>query len=269
METRPLGDGGPHVPVVGMGTWQTFDVRGDDEVERARRVTDAALAGGVRVLDSSPMYGAAEQVLGATLDGRRDEAFVATKIWTHDRSEGRGQARRALGYFGGHIDLLQVHNLAAWREQLALIEDLRDDGLVGLAGATHYSPSAFGELAEVMRTGRVDAIQVPYNPRERDVEERILPLAEELGIGVVVMRPFGGGSMMRRAPSPGELEPLRDFGVETWAQALLKWCLSDTRCTVAIPATSKPERMTENAAAGEPPWLGPEERALVERLATA
>jgi aryl-alcohol dehydrogenase-like predicted oxidoreductase len=266
MELRPLGEGGPQVPVVGMGTWQTFDVGGHEGIEHARRVTDAALAAGARVFDSSPMYGAAEEVLGATLEGRREEAFVATKIWTHDPSEGRRQAERALGFYGGRVDLLQVHNLAAWREQLDLIEELRADGRVGLAGATHYSPSAFGELAEVMRTGRVDAIQVPYNPRERAVEHTILPLAEELGIGVVIMRPFAGGSLMR---SREQLEPLHEYGVHTWAQALLKWCLSDPRTTVAIPATSKPARMTENAAAGEPPWLGPDERALVERLATA
>jgi aryl-alcohol dehydrogenase-like predicted oxidoreductase len=267
MEERPLGHGGPQVPVVGMGTWRTFDVRDGEGMERARRVVDAALAAGARVLDSSPMYGAAEEVLGAALEGRRDEAFVATKIWTHSASEGRAQAERALGFFGGRIDLLQVHNLAAWREQLDLIEELRDQGRVTLAGATHYSPSAFGDLADVMRTGRVQAIQVPYNPRERAVEREILPLAQELGIGVLLMRPFGEGALMRRAPSPEQLEPLREFGVETWAQALLKWCLSDTRCTVAIPATSRPERMTENAAAGAPPWLGPDERALVERLA--
>src|SRR4051795_10381103 len=126
MEERPLGDGGPSLPVVGMGTWRTFDVRGDDAVAAARRVTDAALAAGARVFDSSPMYGAAEQVLGATLEGRRDDAFVATKIWTHDAAEGRRQAERALEFFGGRIDLLQVHNLAAWREQLDLIEVLRD-----------------------------------------------------------------------------------------------------------------------------------------------
>jgi diketogulonate reductase-like aldo/keto reductase len=214
------------------------------------------------------MYGAAEEVLGRALEGRRDEAFVATKVWTHDPAEGRRQAERALGYFGGRVDLLQVHNLAAWPEQLALIEELRDAGRVGYAGATHYSPSAFGELAEVMRSGRLDAIQVPYNPRERAVEREILPLAEELGIGVLVMRPFGEGGLMRRTPPPAALEPLREFGVETWGQALIKWILSDRRCTVAIPATSRPERMAENAHAGQPPWLGPGERALVERLAT-
>jgi diketogulonate reductase-like aldo/keto reductase len=213
------------------------------------------------------MYGAAEEMLGAAVEGRRDEAFIATKIWAYSAREGEQQAERALRFFDGRIDLLQVHNLAAWREQLDLIERMRANGQVGVAGATHYSPAAFDDLAEVMRTGRIEAIQVPYNPYEREVERTILPLAEELGIGVVVMRPLGAGSLMRVAPSEGELEPLREHGVETWAQALLKWSLSDPRCTVAIPATSRPERMTENAAAGEPPWLGSDERALVERLA--
>jgi aryl-alcohol dehydrogenase-like predicted oxidoreductase len=251
-----------------MGTWRTLDVRGEAAAAGARKVVDAALAAGARVFDSSPMYGAAEEVLGQTLEARRDEAFVATKLWSHSPVEGRHQGDRALRFFGGRIDLLQVHNLAAWEEQLATIEELRDAGAVGLAGATHYSPSAFGELATVMRTGRVQAIQIPYNPHEREVEREILPLADELGIGVLVMRPLGGGSLVGRGPGAAELEPLREFGVDTWGQALLKWVLSDPRCTVAIPATSRPERMTENAAAGEPPWLGPEERALVERLAT-
>ena len=268
MELRPLGDSGPQLPVVGMGTWQTLDVEGEDGLRHARAIVYAGLDAGVRVFDSSPMYGAAERVLGASLEGRRDEAFVATKVWSHHRAEGREQAMRALGYFGGRIDLLQVHNLAAWREQLDLIEELREQGKVGSAGATHYSPSAFDELAEVMRSGRVQAIQVPYNPRERAVEQTILPLAEDLGIGVLVMRPFGEGALTRNPPAPEQLEPLKEHGIATWGQALLKWCLSDPRCTVAIPATSRPERMAENAQAAEPPWLGLEERALVARLAT-
>jgi aryl-alcohol dehydrogenase-like predicted oxidoreductase len=138
---------------------------------------------------------------------------------------------------------------------------------VRVIGATHYSAGAFGELAQVMRSGRIGAIQIPYNPHQREVEREILPLAAELGIGVVVMRPFGEGALLRRAPSESELAPLREFGVHTWAQALLKWVLSDPRCHVAIPATSRPERVAENVAAGSPPWFGPDERALVERLA--
>ncbi|HYU57577.1 MAG TPA: aldo/keto reductase, partial [Actinomycetota bacterium] len=123
------------------------------------------------------------------------------------------------------------------------------------------------ELTAVMRTGRVTAVQVPYNPRERAVEREVLPLAAELGIGVVVMRPFGEGSLTRRPPSEADLAPLAPFGVRTWAQALLKWILSDPRCQTAIPATSRLGRTRENAAAGDPPWFGPEERELVARLA--
>jgi diketogulonate reductase-like aldo/keto reductase len=220
------------------------------------------------LFDSSPMYGAAEEVLSVALEGRRDNALVATKIWTGSREEGEAQAKRALAWFGGRIDLYQVHNLVAWETQLALLERLRDKGAVAAIGATHYSPPAFDELATVMRTGRISTIQIPYNPIENAVERTILPLAEELNLGVVVMRPFGEGALMRRPPSAQELSPLADFGVQTWAQALLKWILSDRRCHITIPATSKPGRTRENARAGEPPWFGKAERDLVRRLAT-
>jgi aryl-alcohol dehydrogenase-like predicted oxidoreductase len=234
------------VPCVGMGTWQTF--RGDRS-----GLVDAALDAGIRVFDSSPMYGEAEQRLGEALAGRRDEAFVATKIWTPAPDEGRRQAERAIGLYGV-VDLYQVHNLVGWREQLALLEELREAGEVRLIGATHYSPSAFAELEEVMRTGRIDAIQIPYNPREREVEKRILPLAEELGLGVLVMRPFAEGALTCRGRAT--------------AEQLLKWVLSDPRCTCAIPATSSERHMLENARAGEPPWLDPEERDYVARVAS-
>jgi aryl-alcohol dehydrogenase-like predicted oxidoreductase len=269
MEQRRLGSGGPELPVVGMGTWQTFDVRGAQAQARVGEVVGAALAAGMRVFDSSPMYGAAESVLGAALAGRRDEAFVATKVWTSDPGESEAQIARALDWYGGRVDLYQVHNLVAWREQLDRLEREREAGRVAWIGATHYSASAFGELARVMRSGRIEAIQIPYNPLEREVEREILPLAQELGLGVLVMRPLGGGALGRRRVPEAELAPLREFGVRTWGQALLKWALSDPRCTVAIPATSRPERAAENAAAGEPPWLGPDERALVARLAGA
>jgi aryl-alcohol dehydrogenase-like predicted oxidoreductase len=269
VEERAFGAGGLTVPVVGMGTWQTLDVRGAAAEARSREIVHEALDAGARFMDSSPMYGAAERVLGEALGARRGEAIVATKVWTSDPDEGAAQVDRALRWYGGRVDLYQVHNLVAWREQLALLERRRDGGAVRAIGATHYSPSAFRELAAVMRSGRIDAVQVPYNPHERQVEREILPLAEELGLGVVVMRPLGAGALVRRAPAPERLEPLRPFGIETWAQALLKWVLSDPRCTVAIPATSRPGRAAENAAAGKPPSLGPDERALVAELAGA
>jgi len=206
-------------------------------------------------------------VLGLALEGRRDRALIATKIWTPSAAEGEAQARRALAYFGGRIDLYQIHNLVAWRDHLTTLERLRDAGQVGVIGATHYSSTAFDELATVMRTGRIGAIQIPYNPLERDVERVILPLAADLGLGVVVMRPFGEGNLMRRTPPPSALEPLRPFGITSWADALIAWVLSDRRCHVTIPATSHPEHMERNAKAGEPPWFGPQERAYVAQLA--
>lgn len=269
METRPLGSSGLEAPVVGMGTWQTIDVSGASAEGEAHRVVRSALDAGSTFLDSSPMYGEAERVLGEALGERRDEAIVATKVWASTREEGERQAERALGFYGGRVELYQVHNLLAWRDQLELLERRREEGSVAAIGATHYAPSAFGELAELMRSGRISAIQVPYNPHEREVERELLPLAEELGLGVVVMRPLGGGGLVAREPSAGELAPLREAGVESWAQALLKWVLSDMRCHVAIPATSRLERAAENAAAGEPPWLDSELRDYVARLAGA
>ncbi len=267
MEHRELGRTGLQVPAVGMGTWRTFDVSGEPARKNARAVVDTALKAGANFFDSSPMYGEAEHVLGEALRGRRKMALVATKVWAPTRSEGRAQVKRALQFFGGYVDLYQIHNLLNWLEHLAMLEHLREAGKVRAIGATHYSSSAFGELRHVMQTRRITAIQIPYNPIQREVERDILPLAADLNLGVVVMRPFAEGALMRRIPSQDELAPLKPFGVTTWGQALLKWILSDPRCHVAIPATSNTRRMAENAAAGDPPWFGPEERSLVARLA--
>jgi aryl-alcohol dehydrogenase-like predicted oxidoreductase len=267
VERRPLGRTGLTVPVVGVGSWRTFDVRSVRAEAEAKSRVEEALATGANLFDSSPMYGRSERVLGAALAGLREKVLIATKVWSPSVGEGERQAEHSLRYFDGLIDLYQVHNLVAWHEQLSLLERLRGEGRVRAIGATHHSPSAFSELATVMRTGRIGAIQVPYNPVEREVEREILPLAAGLGLGVVVMRPFGQGSLTSRPPDPRLLRPLGEFGVRTWAQALLKWILSDERCHMAIPATSRPGRTAENAEAGQPPWFEPEERALVSRLA--
>jgi diketogulonate reductase-like aldo/keto reductase len=256
MEERRLG------PVVGLGTWNTFD----RDAALAEQVVAAAFDGGTRLVDSSPMYGGAEPSLSRALAGRRSEAVVATKIWSRDVADGRAHFARQLEWFG-RVDVEQVHNLVSWQEHLPWLEAERGAGRIGRIGVTHYSSAAFAELEEALRTGRFEALQVPLNPHERECEERLLPLAEELGVAVIVMRPLGEGSLMRRPPAPEELAPLEPFGVRTWAQALLKWALSDPRVDVVIPATTNPEHARANAAAGEPPCLGAEERRLVERLA--
>lgn len=258
MENRRLG------PVVGLGTHETFD----SDTGLAREVVGAALAAGTLVFDSSPMYGGAERSLGAALDGRRVGSSIATKIWASSPEEGRAQYAAQRGFFG-RVEIEQVHNLVAWERHLPWLEEERQAGRVDRLGATHWSSGSFGELERALRTGRFDTVQIPLNPSEREAEARLLPLAEELGIAVVVMRPFGGtGAPLLRHPPPDEaLDPLRAYGIETWAQALLKWVLSDPRADLVIPATSRGERALSNAAAGSPPWLGAEERAYVERLA--
>lgn len=253
MEERRLG------PVVGLGTWNTFG----GDTGTARSVVDAAFEAGCRVYDSSPMYRGAEQSLGAALIARRDDVRVATKIWAASVAEGREQYTRQLDWFG-RIEIEQIHNLLAWEEQLPWLERERDEGRIQLLGVTHYAAGKFDELARALRTRRFDVVQLPLNPQERECERELLPLAAELGVSVIVMRPLGEGDLLRRSP-PAEV--LRDLGVETWAEALLKWVLSDERVDVAIPATRIPEHATANANAGEPPWFDAEQRRLVERFA--
>jgi diketogulonate reductase-like aldo/keto reductase len=258
VEERRLG------PVVGLGTWKTFG--GDAAL--AQDVVGAALDGGVRVFDSSPMYGGAEASLGDALRERREGTTVATKIWTPSAEEGRRQYEAQRRFFG-RVELEQVHNLVSWEAHLSWLEAEREEGRIDRLGVTHYAASSFGELERALRTGRFDTVQVPLNPLDRECERRILPLAEERGIAVVVMEPFGGtgAPLVRRSPPAEALDPLRELGIETWAQALLAWILADPRVDVVIPATSRPERAAENAHAGDPPRLGPEARELIERLA--
>jgi aryl-alcohol dehydrogenase-like predicted oxidoreductase len=266
MEKRSFGRSGLEVPVVGMGTWRTFDVHGAAAEARCREIVDVALRTGARLFDSSPMYGRAERVLAGTLSGRRHQALVATKVWAGSRAEGQEQIERALDWFGGRVDVYQVHNLLGWREHLPYLRDLQAQGRVGVVGVTHYNPSAFPDLLRVIQSGLVDQVQLPYNAAAREVEREILPAAAERGLGVIVMQPLGVGALAQRAPAAEALRFLPRFGIRTWAQALLKWILSDARVHTVIPATSSPDHMAENAEAGDPPWLDAPARDTIAGL---
>ena len=265
MEERPLGATGMSVPVVGMGTWKTFDVEGAERNARRRMVAEA-LDLDVRLYDSSPMYGRAEEVLADCLKNRRDEAVVATKVWAASADEGRRQIERALAIYGGEVEIYQVHNLRLWKEHLAALEKRKRDDEVRAIGVTHYNAAAFDELEEVMKTGRIDMVQIPYNLADRAVEKRILPEAGKRQLGVLVMEPLGTGALARKAPPAELLEPFLDERVRTWPQVCLKWILSDPRVTAVIPATSSPAHMRENAAAGEGDWYDDKEREAIAEI---
>jgi diketogulonate reductase-like aldo/keto reductase len=213
------------------------------------------------------MYGEAERVLGRAIEGRRDQVILATKVWTRNgQYDPDKQIADAMRYFSGFVDLYQVHNLNDTDLVLTKLEKLREEGKTRLLGVTHYLEEHFDEIASWMRSGRIDSVQLPYNAARTSAAKELLPLAEELGLGVVVMVPLGSGSLVKLPVTQEELKPFAEFGCRTWAQVLLKWVISDTRVHVAIPATSHPERMKENAEAGSLPFFDEATRGRVEAI---
>ncbi|MEM5365720.1 aldo/keto reductase [Paraburkholderia azotifigens] len=270
METRKIPSTGEPLPVVGCGTWRTFDV-GDDPQGQARlaEVLNVLFAAGGSVIDSSPMYGSSEAVAG-TLLTRLDahgKAFVATKVWTQGREAGIAQMEQSMRRLQQpRIDLMQVHNLVDWRTQLATLRDWKARGRVRHIGITHYTSSAFEEVAGVMRSEKPDFVQINYAADDRDAEQRILPLAHDLGIGVVINQPFGGGGLLSRVGKTPLPAWAAEIGCTTWAQVLLKFVLAQPAVSVVIPGTGRPEYMADNVRAGTGPYP---DKALRKRIAEA
>ena len=248
MQTRMIRN--LEVPVIGMGSAGSFDVP-MTELGVRKQILDNCVTQGSIFVDTSPMYRRSEAVIGAAMEGNRDKFQLATKVWCTGRDTAVKQMARSFELLNtDYIEVMQIHNLVDWRTHLPLLEEMKFEGKIGIIGLTHYSPDALEEMAEIMRTGRIDSVQISYNVMERQVEDVILPLAEEMGIGVIVMRPVGAGQLFRNLIAKPNLEPLQEFGIRTWGQALMAWLLADSRVTVLIPATSKPQRIIENAAAG-------------------
>lgn len=264
MQTRKLAT--LEVPPIGMGTWKTFDVRSKAEIAVRKEIITVCLSESVSFLDSSPMYGKSESVVGVTTEGERDQFQLATKVWCTGLSHGKTEIAQSFERFRtDYIDVFQIHNLLDWETHLPTLEGLQAEGKIGLIGITHYMTAAYPEMIRIMKGGRISTIQIPYNVLERTCETEILPLAEELGIGVIVMQPLGVGRLVTGLRREPDLTPLEAHGIETWAQALLAWILADTRISVVIPATSKPERIRENAAVGGLPALPRELRTYIEK----
>ena len=254
LNTRPIPASGEALPVIGCGTYIGFDVApGSAAYAQLPGVLDTLFAAGGSVIDSSPMYGRAETTTGELLAeaGSRPRAFLATKVWTSGREAGMAQIEQSFARLGAsRIDLLQVHNLIDWRTQLATLRRLKDAGRVRYIGITHYTASAYAEVQAVLRAEKLDFLQINYALDDRTAAERILPLAQERGVAVLVNQPFGGGGLLRRLaaqPLPGWAA---DIGSTSWAQVLLKFVLSHPAVTCAIPGTSRPAHMLDNLAAG-------------------
>lgn len=249
MEKRELGTLG--VSVIGLGTMRAFDVTDEADLVVRRQIIDNCIANRINFIDSAASYGAAERAVGITIEGKRDKFYLATKVRCEGKEAGEQQIAQSFENFNtGYIDLLQIHNMIDYQTHLPTLERLQDEGKIGMVGVTAMVVDAYPAIMDLMRSGRIDTVQIPYNVVQREVEERLLPLAEELGIGIMVMEPLKKGRYVKELKGDPDLTPLKEFGVRTWAQALLAWVVADSRVSMTIPATSRPERINENAQVG-------------------
>jgi len=254
MNTRPIPSSGEALPVIGCGTYVGFDhAPGTPEYSQLPSVVGALLDAGGKVLDSSPMYGRAEATTGALLaaNGRRAEAFLATKVWTSGRAEGVRQMEASMRLLrADRIDLMQIHNLLDWRTHLATLRSWKDAGRIRYLGITHYTASAYAEVEAVLRAEKLDFLQINYALDDREAERRLLPLAAERGVAVIVNMPFGGGGLLRGLLAKPLPSWAAEIGCTSWAQLLLKFVLSHPAVTCAIPGTRRREHMEDNVRAG-------------------
>jgi diketogulonate reductase-like aldo/keto reductase len=254
MHQRKIPSNGELLPVIGCGTWRTFDVgaKPEDRAPLAEVLRILFEAGG-SVIDTSPMYGSAEAVIGDLLAaaGTRDKAFIATKVWTSGHDNGIAQMRQSMRLLKtDRIDLMQIHNLLDWRAHLPTLRAWKAEGRIRLLGVTHYTQSAHDELEAVLRAEKWDFVQLNYALDDRAVERRLLPLAAERGVAVLVNQPFGGGGLLRKLLSRKLPDWAGEIGATSWAQILLKFVLANPAVTAVIPGTGKPEHMKDNVQAG-------------------
>ncbi len=259
MIARAIPSSGEKLPVIGLGTWQVFDVNLTPENEKQLgEVLSLFVKLGGRVIDSSPMYGRSEEVIGAlaTKLGIREKLFLATKVWTRGKQEGIDSMERSLTRMQTkRIDLMQVHNLVDVETHLATMRDWKAQGRFRYIGVTHYNESAFSDVEKILRKEKLDFLQMNYSIMEREAEERILPLAQDRQVAVIVNRPFGGGDLFSRVRSKALPEWTAEFDCRSWAQFFLKWIIAYSGVTCAIPATNKPDHLADNlhAATGQLP----------------
>ena len=268
MLTRTIPGTGETLPVIGLGTWQVFDV-GADAAARAplRDVLRTFFAAGGRMVDSSPMYGTSESVVGDLCTDLSicEPLFVATKVWTSGREAGIQQMGTSFKRLRVEkMDLMQVHNLLDVATHTKTLADWKAKGRVRFVGITHYTSSAYADVEKWLKTGQYDFLQINYSLAERESAQRLLPLARERKVAVIANRPFAEGAMFRRVRGKPVPEWAKEAGMATWAQYFLKWIVSHPAVTCAIPGTGRADHLADNLAAGAGPL--PDE-ALRTRMA--
>jgi len=254
MLARAIPSSGEKLPVIGLGTWQAFDVDlASDNRRQLGDVLSLLVKLGGRVIDTSPMYGRAEEVIGelTTALGNRDKVFLATKVWTRGKENGIKSMERSMALLRAkRIDLMQVHNLVDLETQLATLREWKAQGRIRYLGITHYEAGAFAEVEKIMRSEKLDFVQINYSIMEREAEERLLPLAQQRGVAVIINRPFGGGDLFSRTRSTPLPDWAAEFDCRSWAQFFLKWIVANSAVTCTIPATSKPPHLEDNMMGG-------------------
>jgi aryl-alcohol dehydrogenase-like predicted oxidoreductase len=254
MLMRSIPASGEKLPVIGLGTWKVFDV--DLTPENEKQLSDVLslfVRMGARVIDSSPMYGRSEEVIGAlaTKLVRHEKLFLATKVWTRGKRAGIESMERSFERLRTkRIDLMQVHNLVDVTTHLATLRDWKAQGRFRYIGVTHYDSSAFGEVEKVLRSEKLDFLQINYSIMEREADEKILPLAQERGVAVIINRPFGGGDIFARVRAKALPDWAAEFDCRSWAQFFLKWIVAHPAVTCSIPATDNLRHLQDNMEAG-------------------
>ncbi|MDB4961085.1 MAG: aldo/keto reductase [Myxococcales bacterium] len=251
--TRKIPSTGELLPVIGLGSWQTFDV---SDVTPLTPVLERFLALGGRVIDSSPMYGKSEAAIGTMLaaltkaDPKTPKPFLATKVWTEGKQAGISQMKRSMSRLGvSRLDLMQIHNLVDWKTQLATLRDWKQAGTIRYLGVTHYSHGAFDELEKIITTENIDFVQLPYSVTDRAVEKRLLPAALDKGVAVLVMQPFASGGLFGKVKGKPLPAVATELGCTSWGQLFLKFLIGHPAVTCPIPATSKVKHVEDNLGA--------------------
>jgi diketogulonate reductase-like aldo/keto reductase len=275
IQTRPIPKSAQDesLPVVGLGTWKAFDV-GPSRAARApleAAVGELAASGG-RVVDSSPMYGRAEEVVGEIVEklGLRPKLFLATKVWTEGRAAGIRQMEESMAKLRVEtLDLMQIHNLVDVETHLPTLREWKERGRIRFVGITHYAASAHDAVARVVAREPLDFLQINYSVAEPEAERRLLPLARDRGVAVIANRPFGGGGLAARLASKAVPDWAKELGSATWPQLLLKFVVSHPAVTCAIPGSGDADHVRANLAAGKGPMPDEGTRARIAAAARA